>query len=161
MENARRRWLAGLLWVASVVLAFCGGVLAEYGRDTNHPIAASPIKVDYCYLFSHEDLFRGQPVETEAHYVQVIEGGGIGRDECPDNDAAPLFPNENEPSIRAWEDDLHKDWYTAEYNMRFVGVIPSYPRYRHWLADARNQWLPTHHVPAVRIQRITSFTRTR
>ncbi len=167
MLKGARRGLSRirLIWIGSIALALVFGALLgdfiAYATGVDHPVASKPIKVDYCFLFSHEDLFRGQPVETDAHYIQGIEGGGIGKDECPENDAVPFGPPENDPIGRQWEENLHRDFYTAEFDMSFVGVIPSYPRYRHWIADARNRWQPMHHVPYIQIQRLTHFQRTR
>jgi hypothetical protein len=154
-----------LIWTASVVLALLLsislGFLAEYAISVEHPIASKPIKVDYCFLFSHEDLFRGQPVETDAHYIQGIEGSGIGKDECPENDAQFFGPPEDDPIGKEWDKDLHKNPFVAEFNISFVGIIPSHPRYCHWYADAKNLWRGGHHVPFIKILRITHFERTR
>jgi hypothetical protein len=152
-----------LLWPGTVILAlllgiFLGGFI-EYARGTDHQISSSPVKVDYCFLFSHEDLFRGQLVETEAQYTQVIEGGSIGKDECPEFDSPYFGPIEKNSVLTAWETDLFKDWYNAKFELSFVGVIPSYPRYKYWIADAKNRWHPMHHVPFIRLVRITHFER--
>jgi hypothetical protein len=143
------------------VLGVCLGAFWQYATGVEHPIASRPIKVDYCFLFSHEDLYRGQPVETDVHYMLTIEGAGIGKDECPDNDAVFSGPPVDDPIGNEWDKDLRKQLYPAEFDMSFVGVIPSYPRYRYWYSDAENGWQQVHHVPFIRILRLTRFQRTR
>jgi hypothetical protein len=154
-----------LIWVevvvSALVLGVCLGAFWQYATGVEHPIASKPIKVDYCFLFSHEDLFRGQPVEIDAHYMLAIEGAVIGKDECPDNDAVFLGSPADDPIGKEWDKDLPKQLYPAKFDISFVGVIPSYPRYRYWLWDAKNQWQPVHHVPLIRILRLTHFQRTR
>ena len=154
-----------LIWIASVSL-FLGlgiflGAFMNYAVGVDQPITSKPIKIDFCFLFSHEDLFRGQPVETQVHYTQGMEGGGIGKEECPEDDATFSGPPESDPMGREWVKDLETDWYTAEFNLSFVGVIPSHPRYRKWYSDARNGWRSGHHVPFIQILRLTHFERTR
>jgi len=154
-----------LTLVASLAVAFvlgvCFGTFWHYATGIEHPIASQPIKVDYCFLFSHEDLYRGQPIETDADYMLGIEGAGIGKDECPGSDAVFTGPPKDDPVGNEWDKDLHKQPYPAEFKISFVGVIPSYPRYRKWYWDAENNWQPTHHVPGIRILRLTHFERTR
>ena len=155
-----------LVWAASVVMALSIGVILgvfiNYAAGVDHPISSKPIKVDYCFLFSHEDLFRGQPVETDAHYLLVIEGAGIGKDEeCPENDATFSGPPEDDPIGKEWDKEIQRQPSPAEFNISFIGVIPSFPRYRHWYADAKDLWRGGHHVPFIQIQRLTHFERTR
>jgi len=156
---------ARLIWIGSLAFALALGVFlgafAEYAVGVDHPMASAPIKVNYCVLFSHEDLYRGQPVETDAHYMQGIEGSGIGKDECPEYTAAFSGPPENDPIGRKWDLDLEKQSPVNEFDISFVGVIPAYPRYRLWYRDALNLWRPTVHIPGIRIEKLTGFQRTR
>ncbi len=152
-----------VLWPASIVTvlalgAFLGAFI-EYARGIDHPVSNSPIKVEYCYLFAHEHLFRGQLVETEAQYTQEIEGAVIGEDACPDYDSPYYGPTEHNSVLSAWETDLFKNWYAAKFNLTFIGVIPSYPRYQHWIADAKNHGQRIHRVRFIQLIRITHFER--
>ena len=154
-----------LIWTSSVVLAlFFGvglGIFVNYAVGVDHPIASRPIKVDYCFLFSHEDLFRGQPVETEAHFMQGVEGAGLGKEECPENEAQFFGPPDSDPIGKEWDKDIERQPSPAEFNIAFVGMIPFFPRYRRWYADARNLWQPMHHTPVILIQQLIHFERTR
>jgi hypothetical protein len=95
-----------------------------------------------------------------------MEGAGIDKDECPENAALFSGPPAEDPIGKEWDKDIKRQWFPAEFNISFVGVIPSYPRYRRWYADAKNFWplgdgRPGHHVPFIQIQRLTHFERTR
>jgi len=147
--------------VVALLLGVSLGVFLNYAAGVDHPIASKPIKVEYCFLFSHEDLFRGQPVETDAHYMLAIEGAGIGKEDCPENDAQFFGPPEDDPITREWEREIHRQPSPVEFDISFVGIVPSYPRYRHWYADAKDLWRGGHHVAFIRIQRLTHFQRTR
>lgn len=155
-----RRILVAFI-VLSFVLGTCAGAFWDYATGIERPIATQTIKVDYCFLFAHEDLYRGQPVETDADYMLGVEGAGIGKDECPDNTAVFTGPPKDDPIGIEWDKDLHKQSYPAEFKISFVGIIPSYPRYRKWYWEAKNNWQPMHHVPGIRVLRLTHFERTR
>jgi hypothetical protein len=154
-----------IAWIVCATAFVCGvsiGVFLKYATGIEHPVAGQPIKVEYCFLFSHEDLFRGQPVETDAHYMLGIEGAGFGKDDdCPEMDAGFSGPPPSDPIGKEWNNDIRRQPYPAEFNIGFVGVIPSYPRYRYWYWGALNHWQPVHHVPFIRIFRLTHFQRTR
>jgi hypothetical protein len=167
-EDVAKPWNASgskLIWLTGVVFALVLGAglgaFWQYATSVEHPVSSKPIKVDYCFLFSYEDLFLGQPVETDADYEQVVEGEGIGKDECPENAATFSGPPNDDPIGKEWEKDLNTNRWGAEFNISFVGEIPSYPRYRRWYWEAKNHWQPTHHVPFIRILRLTHFERTR
>ena len=106
------RWLqrTKASWVGSIALAFglglTLGIFLTYATSVEHPTVSTPIRVDYCFLFSHEDLFSGQPVETNAHFIQGI--AGIGKDECPENVALFAGPPEDDPIGKEWDIDRKK-----------------------------------------------------
>ena len=148
---------AGLTLTIGVLL----GMFVSYATGTEHRAESKPIKVDYCFLFSHEDLFRGQQVETDAHYMLGIEGAGIEKEECPEYAAVFSGPAEDDPLTREWKKDINKQWFPAEFDISFVGIIPTFPRYKEWSSRAKVHWQPMHHVPSIQIIRLTHFQRTR
>jgi hypothetical protein len=151
------------IWIGSITLALASGALLGafivYATGVDHPISRSPIPVDFCFWVSHEDLFRGQPVETEAKYTQLIEGGSIGKDECSNLDVSNFWARTDDPVRMAWEKDLESNFYAAEFQFTFVGTIPSHPRYVYWLNDARDGWQTMHHITTFRVDRLTHFRR--
>lgn len=156
---------ARLVTVGAFALVLATGVLLgtfiSFATGVEHSLASKPIKVDYCFLFSHEDLFRGQQVETSAHYILGMDGAGIGKDECPDYEAVFAGPPDDDPIGKDWDKDIKRQWYPAEFDISFIGIIPSRPRYMNWYSEAKNHWHPTHHIPSIRILRLTHFQRTR
>jgi len=152
-----------VIWIGSITLALVSGALLgaliAYATGVDHPISKTPIPVDFCFWVSHEDLFRGQPVETEAKYTQLIEGGAIDRDECLNLDVSNSWARTDDPVRKEWEKDLSSNFYTAQFQLSFIGTIPSHPRYVYWLNDVRNRWRPMHHVTTFRVDRLTHFKR--
>ncbi len=166
MLKDRSLWLyVKLPWIGSIAcalgLGLSFGMLLTYAAGVDHPVANKPIKVDYCFLFSHEDLFRGQPVETDAHYVLGIEGAGIARKGAPRTTPCFSAPPDDDPIGKEWYKEIQRQWYPAEFNISFVGMIPAYPRYRRWYADAKDLWRGGHHVPYIQMLSLTHFDRTR
>ena len=145
--------------LCALAVGICIGWLLFYARGVDHPISETSIPVDFCFWVSHPDLFRGQPVQTEAKYTQLIEGGAIDKDECQNLDISNYWSQTNDPVRTAWEEDLKRDFYTAQFNLTFVGTIPAYPRYSYWLHNAENRWQPMHRITTFRVDRLIHFKR--
>lgn len=161
----RRLAQSRLRWIETVILplaiGFALGSFFSYATAVERPISKTPVSVEFCSWLSHPEFFRGQPVQTEATYTQLIERGAIDKDECQDLDISNYW-NETHNSVRdAWEEDLQVDWFTAKYKLSFVGTIPAHPRYFYWLANARNHWQRVHKVTVFRVDRLTAFKRIR
>jgi len=90
-----------------------------------------------------------------------IEGAGIGKDECPEYTAVFSGPPEDDPLTNAWEKDIHNQPFPAEFDISFVGIIPTIPRCKEWSSRAKVQWQPMHHIPGIQINRLTHFQRIR
>ncbi|MBS1802209.1 MAG: hypothetical protein JST28_02520 [Acidobacteria bacterium] len=137
------------------------GWFLNYASAVDHPVSQTPIPVDFCFWASHPELFHGQPVLTEAKYIQLVETGAIERDECQNLDISNYWSQTNDPVRDAWEKDLYSNFFTAQFDLSFIGTIPAHPRYFYWLADARDLWRPSHKITAFRVDKLTSFRRLR
>jgi len=146
-------------FLCAIAVGMSIGWFLSYAHGVDHPISETPIPVDFCFWVSHPDLFRGQPVQTEAKYTQLIEGGAIDKDECQNLDISNYWSQTNDPVRTAWEEDLKNDFYTAQLNLTFAGTIPAYPRYTYWLHDAENRWRPMHRIITFRVDRLIHFKR--
>jgi hypothetical protein len=149
--------------ISSLVFSLAIGVVAgwffRYATDVDHPISETPISVDFCFWVSHPDLFRGQPVQTEAEYTQLIEGGAIDQEACKNLDVSNRWDlTKDDPVRNAWERDLESNSFTAHFQLSFVATIPAHPRYVYWLRDA-NDWRPVHKITTFSVDRLVQFKR--
>jgi hypothetical protein len=154
-----------LLWIGAfascLAIGFVIGSFFSYATGIERPIFETPIPVDFCSWVSHPEFFRGQPVQTEATYTQLTEAGAIDSDECLDLDISSYWAQTNDSVRDAWEKDLQSNFFTAKFQLSFVGTIPAHPRYFYWLADLRNHWQRIHKITVFRVDRLTSFKRIR
>ena len=157
--RSRLPWMVSM--AASVVVGIALGWFLLYAKEVDHPISNAPIPVDFCFWISHPDLFRGQPVQTEARYMQPVEAGIIYNDECVDLDVGYYWPHTTDPVREEWEKDLFSNFYAAQFDLEFVGTIPAYPRYVHWRNDASNHWRPVHIATTFRVDRLIRYRRIR
>ena len=152
-----------LLWIGTLVsflaIGFVLGSFFSYATGVERTISETPIPVEFCSWVSHPEFFRGQPVQTEATYTQLIETGAIDKDECQHLDISSYWAQTTDSVREAWEKDLRSDFFTAKFQLSFVGTIPARPRYFYWLAQARDHWQRVHKVTVFRVDRLTAFKR--
>ena len=157
---SRVRPLRVILVVGVFALGIVTGWFLSQATGFDRPISSKPIPVDFCFWVTHKDLFRGQPVETQAQYTQLIEVGAIDKEECQDVDVSHFWPASDDPVRRDWAKDLYADFENAKYEFWFVGTIPAFPRYIHWLSQVRDRWQgPSHPITIFRVDRLIRYKR--
>ncbi len=144
----------------ALVLAALLGTLIQAESGVDDPRASKSLKLDDCVLLARENMFRGQPVETEARFMWGSVDGPelVGKGECEESYAIYALPAESD--LIGMEDYLYlrRQPDPAEFSFSLVGMIPQYPdRY----GDVSIYEEPGQAIHSIQILRFTGLSRAR